>query len=498
MLRRASLSILESMPSGNRRHEPGSNRDTAMFSRLIAASIAVALTPGVTPAADLGPLRAGAAAVDVTPPKEWLPISVNGGFTARFLDQVTDPLHVKVIVLSDGRTTFALGTVDSCVVDRALYDEAKRIAEEKTGIPASRMLISATHTHEAPAVVGVHGTDPDERYRAFLTEKIAEAIVAANAKLAPAEVGWAVGECTEWVHCRRWLMKPGTAQTVPFTGHSENMAQMNPGHDNPNKVKQTGPVDPAVTMLAVRTADHKPIAVYANYSTHYASAPGISADYFAVFGEELRRLVGGGEDFVGIMSNGTSGDANCIDFTKPAKKFTHTQVGQDVAAKAFAAYETITFRDRVPLAAAEEKLTLAVRMPTPEEVTQAREFLVKEVGDRLPRTIEESYARETVILSEMPPTRELKLQAYRIGDLGIASVTTETYGSTGLAIKAASPFKPTLVVSLANGWDGYLPPPDQHPLGGYTTWRARASCLEVEAEPKIRKTVIGLLNEVAK
>lgn len=461
-----------------------------------ALPILALLCPAVV-VAEPGPLRAGAAAVDISPPEEWLPISVNGGITARFIDKVADPLHVKVIVLSDGGSTIALGTVDSCVVDRAVYDEAKRIAEGKTGIPASNVVISATHTHSAPAVVGAHGTDPDERYRGFLTEKIAEAIVTAHARLAPAEIGWGVAECPEWVHCRRWIMKPGMAQTVPFTGHAGDVAQMNPGHDNPNKVKQTGPVDTAVTVLAVRTADHKPIAVYANYSTHYAGAPDISADYFGVFGEEMRKLTGGDEEFVGIMSNGTSGDANCIDFTKPAKKFTHTHVGQEVAARAYEAYKGIEFRDRVPLAAAETTLTLDVRMPTPEEAAQAKEFLAKNVVDRLPRTIEESYARETVFLSEMPSTRELKLQAYRIGDLGVATFTTETFGSTGLAVKAASPLKPTLNVSLANGWDGYLPPPDQHPLGGYTTWRARSSCLEEGAEPKIREALVGLLNKVA-
>jgi neutral ceramidase len=444
-----------------------------------------------------GPLQAGAAAVDVTPPQEWLPIAVNGGFTARFLETVNDPLHVKAIVLSDGETAIVLSTVDSCVLDRALIDDAKQRAEEATGIPTSRMLVSATHTHSAPAVVGVHGTDADERYRTFLTEKIAEAIVQAHARLEPAEAGWAVTECPEWVHVRRWLMKPGTALTVPFTGASENLAQMNPGHDNPNKIRQTGPRDTAVTLLAIRSADQKPLAVYANYSTHYAGAPNISADYFAVFGEEMRRLMGAGEEFVGIMSNGTSGDANCIDFTQPRRTFTHTQVGQEIAAKAYETYQTIEFSREVSLSAAEATLTLNVRMPTAEEVHLAREFLAKEVGDRLPRNMPESYARETVILSEMPPTRELKLQAYRIGELGMAALPTETYGITGLAIKKASPLRPTLVVGLANGWDGYLPPPDQHALGGYTTWRSRASCLEVDAEPKIREILINLLNEVA-
>jgi hypothetical protein len=51
--------------------------------------------------------------------------------------------------------------------------------------------------------------------------------------------------------------------------------------------------------------------------------------------------------------------------------------------------------------------------------------------------------------------------------------------------------------AVNNGYFGYLPPPDQHKLGGYTTWRARTSMLEVEAEPKIAAAVLELLQNVA-
>ncbi len=93
--------------------------------------------------------------------------------------------------------------------------------------------------------------------------------------------------------------------------------------------------------------------------------------------------------------------------------------------------------------------------------------------------------------------REIKLQAVRIGRLGITTLPNEVYGSTGLRLKAESPLKPTFNVSLANGYAGYLPPPDQHPLGGYTTWRARSSCLEEQAEPKMVAKLLELLGTVA-
>jgi neutral ceramidase len=128
---------------------------------------------------------------------------------------------------------------------------------------------------------------------------------------------------------------------------------MNPGHNNANAIRPTGPVDPDVTILSVQTRDGRPLALLGNYSTHYAGAPALSADYFAVFASEIGRLIGAEGDqplFVGIMSNGTSGDANCFDFTRPERrKYDYLTVGRDVAQAAFEAYKTIEYRDWVSL-----------------------------------------------------------------------------------------------------------------------------------------------------
>jgi neutral ceramidase len=471
--------------------------------------------------------RAGAAAIDITPQK--LPVIVNGGFLEGKAAKVTDPLHARCLVLDDGTIQVVIAVVDNCVIPQAILDEAKTLAQKATNIPAARMLISATHCHSAPSVCGALGSGVEEEYARWLPGKIAEGIAAAQKNLAPAQIGWAVGKDPKNVFCRRFLMKPGTAPTNPFSGASNDQAQMNPGYQNPNAIRRTGPVDDDVSVLSVQSPQGRPVAILGNYSTHYAGAPPLSADYFGVFCGRIGELVGAGHDqpaegkrgqspfvrstlravpangdsplfpgppFVGIMSNGTSGDANCCDFVNPPRKFDRFTVGEDVAQAAFEAYRQIRHYDWVPLAAEEKLLTLGVRMPSAEEVAKAKEHLTKVPGGK-PRTVTDVYARETVILSEMPATRELKLQAIRIGPLGIAAMPNEVFGSTGLAIKRDSPLRPTINIELANGYFGYLPPPDQFPLGGYTTWRARSSCLEVQAEPKIRAAVLELLNKVA-
>jgi hypothetical protein len=141
-------------------------------------------------------------------------------------------------------------------------------------------------------------------------------------------------------------------------------------------------------------------------------------------------------------------------------------------------------------------LRLKVRTPSPAEVNEAKEF-VKTFEGRKPKTLEEVYARETLLLNAMPPTRELKLQAIRLGELGICSIPNEVFSITGITLKQKSPLQPTFVIELAIGCEGYIPPPEQHALGGYETWRARTSCLEEEAAPRISEKLLELLHMVA-
>ncbi len=443
--------------------------------------------------------RAGACAVDISPRK--FPVIVDGHYRERLAGKLVDPLHGRCLVLDDGTVQIVITVVDSCMVPRALLDEAKRLAHKATGIPTERMLISATHTHSAPAVAGALGSGVQEDYCRFLPGRIAQGIKAAQKNLAPARIGWAVGKDPKNVFCRRYLMKPGTARTCRFTGCENDKAQINPGYLNPNAVKRTGPVDTDVSVLSVQALSGQPIALLGNYSTHYAGSPPVSADYFGVFCKKIEEKIGAGgltPPFVGLMSNGTSGDAGPGDYDNPPRKFDYFSVAEDVANAACEAYKRIKYYDWVPLAMAEKLLTLGVRMPSGEEVAEAKQFLAKQEGRKPQNFRTEVHARETVLLSRMPPTRELKLQAIRIGSLGIAAIPNEVFGSTGLRIKQKSPLRPTFTIELANGCDGYIPPPDQFPLGGYTTWRARSSCLEVRAEPKITAVVLELLDKVAR
>ena len=107
------------------------------------------------------------------------------------------------------------------------------------------------------------------------------------------------------------------------------------------------------------------------------------------------------------------------------------------------------------------------------------------------------YAEEALHLSKYPESVLVPIQAIRIGDIGIVAIPCEVFGQTGLAIKSESPLKRTFTIELANGYYGYLPTAQEHELGGYETWPARSSFLEVNAESKIRAEALRLLRKVA-
>ncbi len=436
-------------------------------------------------------LWAGAFAIDISPIE--FPVIVNGGMYERTASKIVEPLHARIVVLKSGKKKIAICIVDSCMIPRSILDRAKKIASQQTGILAKDILISSTHTHSAPSSFGCLGSSADQRYIRFLIPQLAKGISIANQRLVPAKVGWGKVQNANHVFNRRWLMKPGTAQTNRFSGKVDDRAQMNPGVGNENKIRQLGPVDKDVFVMSLQKRNGKPLAVLANYSTHYAGAPSISADYFGLFANILSsEYAADSGDFVAAMSNGTSGDANCIDFTDAKRKFDRFTVARDLADSVLGVLKTIEHRSNVTIDMQQAELEVSIRQADASELKAAKEVMM-ELGEAKPKTLQQVYAREAILLSELPSKRKIVLQTLRIGELAIATFPNEVFAETGLKIKAKSPYSATFNIELANGAEGYIPPPDQHTLGGYTTWRARSSCLEEDAEPKIVAKLLDLL-----
>jgi hypothetical protein len=442
-------------------------------------------------------MRVGAFAADITP-QQW-PVRLIGGFEQPLADKANDPLHARALVLDDGRTKIAIVVVDSCYLPRALFDRAKNRAEKATGIPASNMLMSATHTHTAPPSKPEGASPVELAYQELLEKQIAQAVTEAHRQREPAQIGWAVRQEPDELHNRRWWMTPGAIPPNPFDETADKV-RMNPPRGSKDLIKPAGPTDPGFTVLSVRTAAGKPLAVLANYSLHYVGgSPSrqLSADYFGEFARQIAdrlKAEGAGPEFVGILSNGTSGDVNNIDF-QPAepKRATFEKiriVAGKLAASATVAYREAKYQPWAQLAMAERELPLRYRKPTPEMVDRAKRVLAEPDDSKLPQRAK-PYAERVLKLHDGPEIADVKVQAVRVGELGIAAIPCEVFTETGLEIKAKSPFRTTFTIELANGHYGYLPTPEQHELGGYETWMG-TNLLEREASVKITAAILEM------
>jgi len=450
---------------------------------------------------------AGAAMNNITPD---LGGGIIGGWGTPEATQIHDELHARCLVLDDGTTKLVFVVVDLLGLRQKLTAEAKRIINEETGIPSDNVLISAIHTHSATSAMGKgdkrrkwNQEEPFDDYQKFVIRRIGDVVRIALNNMEPACIGWGAGSVPEHVFVRRWKMKPATPMPNPFGG--EDKVVMNPGRGNPNLLEPAGKPDPEVSFISILSTKGKPIALLANYSLHYVGGVPrghISADYFAVFAERIGELLNAENQdppFVGIMSNGTSGDVNNINFMKKAERnppySKMRRVAEDVAREVFRVHNKIDHHDWVPLKAAIKKINLRIRKPDKEMIERANNILVRPDSVKPAHSHEKVYAERTLYLKDWPDQIEIILQTFKIGNLGIAAIPFETFAETGLEIKDKSPFKKTFTIELANGYWGYLPTPEQHELGGYETWLG-TNMVEKQASVKIVNTLLDMFDNI--
>jgi hypothetical protein len=419
-------------------------------------------------------LHAGVAVTDITPP---IPFRMSGYFNERLSTGIKDPLQAKAVVFQQAGTSAALVFCDIVSLPREITGEARAHASAATGIPAENISVSATHSHTGPLIHGALsdffnqrniaklGSDPYDpaAYRAKLIKQIVAAIAGAKAKLEPVVLrsGYALEK--RLAFNRRFHMKNGSVQ-------------FNPGELNPNIVRVAGPTDPQVGIVTISAPDAtKPSAAIVSFAMHLDTLSGTeySADYPKFVEDVLRTSFG--PEFTLLFGTGTCGDINHVDVTTKSRRKTDeigTMLGETVE-------KAITQDELAPT----EEPALAVRQAFVDaplqsysegEVAQARRNM-ELVGTRELSFLGQVEAYKIVDLQRFSAkSTPLEVQAFRLSaDTAIVTLPTEVFVEFGLAIKAASPFKTTLVIELTNDALGYIPTRKAFAEGSYETVNSR-------------------------
>jgi hypothetical protein len=209
------------------------------------------------------------------------------------------------------------------------------------------------------------------------------------------------------------------------------------------------------------------------------------------------------EDFVAMMTNGASGDINNLVFTDtraPRSPFEQIRVvASKTADAAWRAVKKIEAYETKPVIATRQReVNLPYREPNEREIKLAEDLLQRTRKERDAINSRTTSVATRVIEyanPEHPRTEPVLIQAFRIGDQAIVSMPFEVLVEIGLEIKKKSPFNQTFLISMANGGYGYLPPANQHKLGGYETWLG-TSRFQPQSSELLTNHLLQMLHEL--
>lgn len=420
----------------------------------------------------LSPLRVGAARVDVTPSERELPNTVSG---------ILDRLYARAIVLDNGAATAALVTVDAIAIPDALWRTVSGQIERDLGIPATHLLLTATHTH-SPG--GQRGPD--------YAQKIVEAVRVAKQRLAPGRVGFGTGQ--SYVNVNRQIVDPKTGRW----------------REGPNR---EGPSDKTVAVVTFETMGGEPLAVYYNYAVHGVITGQLDQVSGDIPGAASRYVEESFDDrVVAVWSNGAGGDQNPIYFQQ-------TYDLREIRIRDYAA-RGIDISNAMPPGGQglnRSDPAVARLMNQQRQMASATgQFLGKEVLHvmRGIERVESAVPIAAGVATVTCPGRErtnagragiegtykdaapvdIRLGLLRVGDVMIGAVNAEVFTAIAQRLKRESPVKATMMTTLTNGSarSGYIP--DDASYGKHTfevlSSRLKPGC----AETAIVNGLLGLID----
>ena len=381
-------------------------------------------------------MRAAFYECDITPPL--------GGFMwgyyscKRIAKTVHNKLFARAVVVEDEGNIAAFVTVDTCVIPPEMHDIVTKRIEEYTGIKPESVCISSNHTHlGAPVFDGPEvNAFADTSYKDVFFRLCADAVILAYNRLGDASAKFAKTELKGYSYNRNCITTEGKYLT---------------GVRRENAVSTLDEVDQEVPILYFER-DGKPIGAIVSFALHQDSTGikdlGYTGDYSSILSENLKKIYG--KDFVTVFLIGTCGDVNHHPFDPNAPMKRYKEIGDaltKLTVEQYANAEPV----RSGVGVVKEFIEIQNR---PFDLVEQQ----KEVS-RLLNTGNEMRARNMLfyISSNPPETSSLAVQGIRIGDVFIAALPGEIYTTYGNQIKAASPFKKTMVAENCNSYCGYIP-----------------------------------------
>jgi len=398
--------------------------------------------------------RLGCARADITPPLGMPYLSRVPRHAP--IGGVHDPLFARAACIEAGGTRVVLVSADTIGFansllgeGRSFTGEVKRAIERATGIPASHAMLASNHIHSSAETLNfrpLSATYPEARaWLEGLQATLAQCAIAACAGSIETELRIARGMAAGLCYNRR-------------------------GEEA---------LDEEVTVL-VFASDRGPELVLVNHACHpviVQAQPLVSADYVGAMAAAVEAALPSLRSCQFLL--GACGD---IDPSVGAtRRFADVEPMGRALAEHVLRLVASAGRGGGPgeVRAASAEVEFASRpLPAPEEAAATMD--------------EEELVR---IAEGSGPFRE-EVQVIRIGDAVLAAVPGEALCATGRRIKALCAPRVGVPVTCANGYLGYLAPPEAWERGGYEVALGPWSKVGPEAPALLLTVVERLVGEV--
>lgn len=401
--------------------------------------------------------KVGYARIDTTP-QESVPMAGYGNTSARLSQGVMDPLYATCIAFSDESGKVALVyTIDLINSGKSCTTEIRPAISAATGVPVELIQCSGTHTHAGPDTLNME-LESAERYRQFQKVQMVQAAKEAIADLKPAKLYMTSTRTQNLNFVRRYIMEDGS-----FAGP-------NYGNWKLRFVAHESEVDNLMQLVKITREGGKDIII-CNYGVHQTHTGGmqkllISADVAG----EMRKEFEANQDCLFAYFTGACGNvvpSSNIDEENIVTKFDHVGHGKALAKYALAAqdYQPAAFG---PIRARCDVRQYAINHTTDHLADKGREAqeLYTATYDRVKANeLARSYGFSSVYHAgavwrrkDRPESEPITLNTLTVGDLAFAMAPYEMFCDNGVEIREGSPFKMTMVCTLANqGSIGYMP-----------------------------------------
>jgi hypothetical protein len=433
-----------------------------------------------------GQLMAGVAEHELKPP-----LGLSTGDGAPHAKGFLTPLFVKALVLDNGDDAVAIVTLDMLGIDRADALRAAALVEERSGIPASGIIMACSHTHVGASMESTLHTyrrafNPDWNDEAIAKERawvetviqtIVSVVCEAKAKVQEASIGVTQADLP-------WLVFNRRRQTRDYGVFTHWM-----GIPKNQAYQPEGPIDPDFGLFVVRDAAFKPLAMVWNFTGHNSFSFGdqYAADLPYTVQAALDERIG--EHIPCLYTPGCSGNTNYFDYLKP---YGLEKATDEIASAIVAIYREVCTLPEVKLGSRKAELFFAQRDFTNYWWKHDQAMKLNDWSKGYGQSEVERFKKEAA----ENETYQTDVTVLRLGETALVGLGGEMFVEFQMMIKERSPFKRTYVSSYTNDYSGYVATRKAFTGGSYEVWPALNARIGREGGYLMVEKALELLQEL--